>query len=162
MNASDSLHPMDVMAAAHRLVHACPGGATARGALIGKSGQVLINEVNPRNVTHKFGLLDAVNLSDAAGDPVVLFAFAQRMGYVCMPSRFTGRSAESPILALSGLISAHGDVGEAIALALSDGRIDLSELDDIEDAVLGNIEHLHGVLKAVRAAHKAGGVRAPA
>ena len=40
----------------------------------------------------------------------------------------------SPIVALSGLMAAHGDVGEAIGMALADGRIDCSELMDIEDA----------------------------
>lgn len=153
---------MDVTTAAYRLVHDHPGGAPALAPRLGMNGQVLSNKVNPNNATHHLRLDEAAQLSEITGNPVVLFALAEQLGFVCMPAMFSVSAAASPILALSGLISAHGDVGEAIALALSDGRIDLSELNDIEDAVLGNIEHLHGVLRAVRAAHKAGGVRAPA
>lgn len=152
---------MDINAAAYRLVHDYPGGAHALAARVGKRGQVLINEVNPHNAGHKFGLADAVDCSEVAANPVVLFAFAERLGFVCMPSMFSGQQDRSPIVALSGLISAHGDVGEAISLALDDGRIDGSELIDIQDAILGNIEHLHGVLRAVRAAHKKGLVHVP-
>ncbi|MCP1289841.1 hypothetical protein NK214_06510 [Chromobacterium sp. S0633] len=147
---------MDINAAAYRLVHDYPGGAHALAARVGKRGQVLINEVNPHNTSHKFGLADAVDYSEVADNPVVLFAFAERMGFVCMPSKFAGPQDRSPILALSGLISAHGDVGEAVSQALEDGRIDGAELADIEEAVLGNIEHLHSVLRAVRAAHRKG------
>lgn len=152
---------MDINAAAYRLVHGHKGGAKAVAALVGRSYQVVINEVNPTNTAHKFGLADAVECSEATGNPVVLFAFAERMGFVCMPARFGSQCGESPLLALSGLMAAHGDVGEAISLAIADGRIDVAELADIEDAVLHNIEDLHGVLRAVKSAHKRGVVHAP-
>jgi hypothetical protein len=57
-------------------------------------------------------------------------------------------------------MAAHGDVGEAIGLAVADGRIDNAELMDIEDALLSQMAKIHQLAQAVRAAHKRGMVAA--
>ncbi|EEG10283.1 phage regulatory CII family protein [Pseudogulbenkiania ferrooxidans] len=147
---------MDVKTAAYRMVHDFAGGTPALAELAGIGHQVLVNKVNPNNTTHHLRLDEAAQLSELTGNPVVLFALAERLGFVCMPAMFAERPDRSPILALSGLISAHGDVGEAVSMALEDGRIDSAELVDIEEAILSNIEHLHSVLRAVRVAHRKG------
>ncbi|WP_174874189.1 phage regulatory CII family protein [Vogesella oryzae] len=147
---------MDVLSAARGVASRFPGGIAGLAAAMGMSAKVLANKLNPHNDTHHLRLDEALEMSVIANDPAVLFAYAEQLGFVCMPATFGKHCEGSPLRALSGFMAAQGDVGEAINLALDDDRIDLSELADIEEAVLQSIRHSHGVLDAVRAAHKRG------
>lgn len=147
---------MDPLAAARGICESKPLSITAVAGMLGMPPKVLANKLNPHNETHHLRLDEAVQMSVVTNSPAILFAFAERLGFVCMPSMFGAGSTTSPIVALSGLMAAHGDVGEAIGLALADGRIDCSELMDIEDALLSQMAKIHQLAQSVRAAHKRG------
>ncbi|BAK75802.1 Gp65 protein [Pseudogulbenkiania sp. NH8B] len=145
-----------VLDAAHSVVHDYPGGAEALATRLKMASSTLRSQVNVNANTHVFGLKTAVTASQLTGDPRILFAFASELGYVCMP----GEGIEldvSPLMAVSQLMAAHGDVGQVVHEALSDGRISSAEQDAIEDAIAANIQRLHALQNAVRAARRKGG-----
>ena len=147
---------MDPLAAARGICESKPLSIAAVAGMMGMSPRVLANKLNPHNDTHHLRLDEAVQMSVATNNPAILFAFAERLGFLCMPALFGPGCTTSPIVALSGLMAAHGDVGEAIGLAVADGRIDCAELMDIEDALLSQMAKIHQLAQAVRAAHKRG------
>ena len=149
---------MDPLAAARGICESKPLSIAAVAGLMGMSPKLLANKLNPHNDTHHLRLDEAVQMSIVTNNPAILFAFAERLGFLCMPALFGPGCATSPLVALSGLMAAHGDVGEAIGLAVADGRIDCAELMDIEDALLAGMGRLHQLALSVRAAHKRGTV----
>lgn len=151
---------MNPNAAARALCDTEPLSIAAVAAMMGMSPKVLANKLNPHNDTHHLRLDEAVQMSVVTNSPAILFAFAERLGFVCMPAMFGAGCTTSPIVALSGLMAAHGDVGEAIGMAVADGRIDGAELMDIEDALLSQMAKIHQLAQSVRAAHKRGMVAA--
>lgn len=151
---------MGPLAAARIICESKPHSIAAVASMLGMSPKVLANKLNPHNDTHHLRLDEAVQISVATNDPAILFAFAERLGFVCMPALFGPGCATSPILALSGLMAAHGDVGEAIGLAVADGRIDCAELADCEEALMRAMTKIGEMALAVRAAHKRGRVAA--
>lgn len=147
-----------VLDAAHSVVHDSPGGAEALAVRLEVAASTLRSQVNPNTNTHVFGLKSAVKATQLTGDPRILFAFASECGYVCMPGEGVELNV-SPLMAVSRLMAAHGDVGQVVHEALADDRISASEQDAIEDAIAANIQRLHALQNAVRAERRKGGRR---
>lgn len=72
---------MNVIDAAHRTVHAYPGGSESLGPRIGMSPAVLRNKVNPNNSTHHLTLLEADEVIGVTGDHRILHELAAKHGY---------------------------------------------------------------------------------
>lgn len=152
---------MSVLDVAHSVVHDYPGGAEALAVRLGMAASTLRSQVNPNIPTHVLGLLSAVRISQLSGDFRMLFSFASECGFVCMPC--DGSISEvSPLMGLSSLMEAHGDVGAQVASALADGRVSASEMDAIEDAIAANVTRLHALAGALRTARRRGVCHEPA
>jgi len=74
---------MDVCDAAHLIAHHHPGGVAALAARMGVNAGTLQNKLNTNNETHHLTLKESVLLQQAAGNPAILRAMAQQLGYTC-------------------------------------------------------------------------------
>jgi hypothetical protein len=101
---------MNALDAAYHVVHDYPGGAESLGPRLKKGSTVLSAEVAGRG-TAKFGLSDAVKVTQMTGDYRILHAFAEAVGQMCIP--------------LPGCLA---DTGDDVLLALGETSREFSEL----------------------------------
>lgn len=67
---------MNIIDAAHKTVHAYPGGSESLAPRIAMSAAVLRNKVNPNNSTHHLTLVEASEVMGVTGDYRILHALA--------------------------------------------------------------------------------------
>jgi len=120
---------MNITDAAHKTVKDYPGGAEALGVRIGMSGAVLRNKVNPNNSTHHLTLAEASEIMGVTGDDRMLHALAAEHGYVLR--RVEGAASGSVIGAVLAVSKRQGDLAQAVATSLEDGKITPNESSEI-------------------------------
>ncbi|MGL0786562.1 phage regulatory CII family protein [Xanthomonas translucens] len=120
---------MHIIDAAHKTVHAYPGGSESLAPRIGMSAAVLRNKVNPNNTTHHLTLAEASEVMGVTGDDRILHALAAQHGYTLQ--RVDTPTTGSLLTALLSASSAKGKLAEIINEALTDGRITPNEANDI-------------------------------
>ena len=124
---------MNIIDAAHKTVHAYPGGSESLGPRIGMSAAVLRNKVNPNNTTHHLTLAEADEIMGVTGDHRLLQALASHHGYALqrldMPA-----DAGGVLQTLLHANAAEGDFDRVLGDALADGIITANELKAINDA----------------------------
>lgn len=123
---------MNILDAAHKTVHAYPGGSESLAPRIGMSPAVLRNKVNPNNVTHHLSLAEAGEIMSVTGDDRILHALAANHGYTLQP--VDAPSSGSIMTAMLGAAAAKGDLAEILAQSLADNRITPNEAADIARA----------------------------
>jgi hypothetical protein len=116
---------MNIADAAHKTVHAYPGGSESLAPRIGMSAAVLRNKVNPNNSTHHLTLAEASEVMGVTGDDSILHALASQHGYTL--SRTEVPESGSLIGSLLAASGAKGDLAEVIADAMKDHRITPNE-----------------------------------
>lgn len=120
---------MNIIDAAHKTVHAYPGGSESLAPRIGMSPAVLRNKVNPNNVTHHLTLVEASEIMGVTGNDSVLHALAAEHGYTL--TKVEATSSGSLIGALLAASGAKGDLADLIADAMADQRITPNEASAI-------------------------------
>lgn len=120
---------MNIIDAAHKTVHAYPGGSESLAPRIAMSAAVLRNKVNPNNSTHHLTLVEASEVMGVTGDFRILHALAGEHGYTL--SKMEGRTSGSLIGALLAAAGAKGDLAGVIAEAMADQRITPNEASTI-------------------------------
>ena len=124
---------MNILDAAHKTVHAYPGGSESLAPRIGMSAAVLRNKVNPNNDTHKLTMAEADEIMGVTGDLRMLHALAARHG--CVVQRVEHDNDRPDLLrALLKANAAEGEFDRVLQEALSDDLITPNELKVIEDA----------------------------
>ncbi|WP_313492945.1 phage regulatory CII family protein [Stenotrophomonas sp.] len=93
------------------------------------SGAVLRNKVNPNNSTHHLSLAEASEIMGVTGDDRMLHALAAEHGY--MLRRVEGAASGSVISAVLAVSRRQGDLAQAVAISLEDGRITPNESSEI-------------------------------
>ncbi|MVW72153.1 phage regulatory CII family protein [Bordetella sp. 15P40C-2] len=127
---------MNTTDAAYNTVHDYPGGSESLGPRVGISPAVLRNKVNPNNSTHHLTLEEAQKISAVTADPRMLQAWARADGYLLVkaPDSCKTESDMSVLEQMAGLMVANGAFGQEVYNALADGRVDLLEVDRVEQA----------------------------
>ena len=126
---------MDVQLAFYRTAHAYKGGTDALGPLMGISGAVLRNKANPNQSSNKPMLSEADLMMGVTGDYLILHTLAANHGHVCHKIDGSKDHGDLAILDLiTGLMSSHGNVGQAITETLADGRVDPHEVQRVKAA----------------------------
>lgn len=125
---------MNVLDAAYRVAHDFPDrGAVGLAARLDKHPGTFLNELSPGCETAKLGLGTAVAMSLATGDPRILHAFADALGFVAI--RRPSPSDEASDQALLDLfLSRDAQVGRfanVVQQALADGRVTPAEMKEI-------------------------------
>lgn len=120
---------MNIADAAHKTVHAYPGGSESLAPRIGMSAAVLRNKVNPNNTTHHLTLAEASEVMGVTGNDSILHALAAQHGYtLCQTEAPQSGTLIGSLLAASGV---KGDLAEVIAKAMEDYRITPNEASAI-------------------------------
>lgn len=141
---------MNILDAAHKTVHAYPGGSESLAPRIGMSAAVLRNKVNPNNTTHHLTLAEADEVMGVTGDHRLLQVLAANHGYALQ--RCEAVHENGPVLqALLVANAAEGEFDRVLQEALSDNLITQNELRLIESAGLHQQAALMGLLNRLRA-----------
>lgn len=130
---------MNIADAAHKTVKDYPGGAEAlatrlitvneKGEEKPMSGAVLRNKVNPHNRTHHLTLAEASEIMSLTDNHRMLHALAAEHGYVLR--RVEGEGTGSVIGAVLAVSKRQGDLAQAVAISLEDGKITPNESSEI-------------------------------
>jgi hypothetical protein len=143
-----------VLDAAFGLVHDYPGGARSLAPRIKKSETTLSHEVK-RTGTAKFGLEDAVKLSQLTGDRAILNEFAAALNCFVLPMP----EVESGLDAFPGLAEAAREFAEfvaSVAGAVADGRVSANELARVDRELSEMYARSQAVRATLAAIHDAG------
>lgn len=134
---------MDVQLAFYRTAHSYKGGTDALGPLLGISGAILRNKANVNNPHNKPLLSEADLMMGVTGDYLILHTLAANHGHVCHKVDDSKAHGDLAILELiTGLMSSHGHVGQAVTETLADGRVDRHELERVRNASYACIQQL--------------------
>lgn len=126
---------MNIIDAAHKTVHAYPGGSESLAPRIGMSPAVLRNKVNPNNNTHHLTLAEADEIMSVTEDLRMLQALAANHGRVL--HEVEGDDAGEGIMRLVLRVNrAQGEFSEWLDAALADGRITPNEQRDGEALII--------------------------
>lgn len=142
---------MSVLDAAYNVVHDHPGGACALAPRLGKRADVLSHEVKAHG-SAKFGLVDAVKVTELTGDLRILQAFATQCGQVCVPLPDGFVASGNQVLEALGKTSKEfADLCTEVCADMADGSISDNELARIERESGELIAMLHSLGQAIRA-----------
>lgn len=149
---------MNITDAAHKTVHAYPGGSESLAPRIGMSAAVLRNKVNPNNTTHHLTLAEADEVMSVTGDHRILHALAAAHGYALQATAAEqGAGGASLLQAVLHANAAEGSFDRKLEEALADNRItprELAELTDLAIAQQAAMTRLVAKLSAVSASQR--------
>ena len=123
---------MNVLVAAYNVVSDYRGGAAALAPLIGKSGSTLSHEVSPNCAHAKFGLMDAVKITNFSGDWRILEAFAAEVGALVVPIHSNAGGEADTLAALGRMAKEFADLVSATGETMADGKVSDNELTRLE------------------------------
>lgn len=139
---------MNILDAAHKTVHAYPGGSESLAPRIGMSAAVLRNKVNPNNTTHHLTLAEANEIMELTGDDRMLRALAAQHGYTLQ--RMDPDEAGSVMNAMLENAAKQGAFARSLQEALSDGLISENEMKAISLAGSAQMEAMTNLLARLR------------
>lgn len=127
---------MHVLDAAYHVGQDYPGGASALADRLGCSKNTLAHQLKPSCQTHPLPLQRAVEISELSRDHRILFAFAEQLGYVCLPMPGVASVSDEDLAqALASLGKEFGDVCIAFNNALADTRVTPTECKEFETQI---------------------------
>lgn len=147
---------MNVLDAAYNVVHDYPGGATSLAPRLPKRADVLSHEVAGHG-TAKFGLKDAVKVTELTGDLRILHAFALQCGQMCVPLPTDASSSQDEVLQALGQASKEfADLCTEVCRDMGDMVISDNERVRIEREAGELVAMLHELLGLIRANNQSG------
>lgn len=135
---------MNILDAAFNVVSDYPGGASALGPRLGKRGDSLSHELKSTG-TAKFGLLDAVKVTELSSDLRILQAFAAVCGQMVVPLPAFTPNSSGCMARLADTAREYGELCTEVAKDLADGQISDNELARIDRETGELIASLHAL-----------------
>lgn len=145
---------MNVIDAAHAVVHDYPGGTPALAPRLNMAPAVLRGKVNVNDHGHHLTVVEALRIQQLTGDHRIFLAEAEELGYVAMPAPQIAH--EDVGSALTRLCGEFGDYMRRVDESMRDGKITANERRTLERELLDMITaatHLQSVLAAVGTRH---------
>lgn len=143
-----TLDPLDAF---YHVVHDYPGGCEALAPRLGMTPGVLRNKANRNNPANKPLLEDVDKVTGLTGDMRIIHALCARHGGVFVQ---VGGDVPSGDLAVLELVThvwrSQGDVGRAVDETLADGRVDIRELQRVEEAAFELHRHVQQMIQRMR------------
>lgn len=140
---------MNIIDAAHKTVHAYPGGSESLAPRIGMSAAVLRNKVNPNNTTHHLTLAEANEIMGVTGDDRMLHELAAQHGYVL--SRIDHGAPDASVMGAMLVSSAkQGAFFQELQAALSDGLITENEMGRLAETGTDHMASMVTLLNVLR------------
>lgn len=124
---------MNIIDAAHKTVHAYPGGSESLGPRIGMAAAVMRNKVNPNNTTHHLTLAEASEIMGVTGDFRILHALAGEHGFTLQRIE-SAADAACVVSAHLGATAEQGELAQVLAMALADNDVTFNEAREIAQA----------------------------
>lgn len=121
----------EVMDSAYHVVHDYPGGAESLAPRLKKRGDQLSHEVAERG-SAKFGLRDAVRITDLTGDMRILASWALHTRHMLVPLPHSEAGGSEVLQALGGASKEFADLCQAVCKGMADGRVSDNELDRVQ------------------------------
>jgi hypothetical protein len=110
------------------------------------SGALLRNKVNPNNTVNHLTLFEASQLIRITGDHSIIHELCQQNNLIAIP--FVHDTTPSDIDLIDGMAqswAANGLLGQTIASAIADGRIDTVEVAAVSKAIYALSATLHAL-----------------
>lgn len=144
---------MNVKDAAYHTVHDYPGGAEALAVRMGKkSGQMLINKVNPNNDSHHLRLDEAVAMMGVTGDYRIAEAMAGELGCVFAQLPAGEVTSKNMLGLILEATAKNGDICQTFHKAMADGYIDHHEEDELLKIISKLQSHLYKLSECIKKA----------
>jgi hypothetical protein len=145
---------MNVIDAAHAVVHDYPGGTPALAPRLNMAPAVLRGKVNVNDHGHHLTVVEALRIQQLTGDHRIFLAEAEELGYVALPAPHI--EDEDVGRALTRLCGEFGDYMRRVDESMQDGKITANERRTLERELLDMItaaNHLQAILAAVGTRH---------
>ncbi len=126
MNAKDAFH---------QTVHNAPGGCVALAARMGMSPTILRNKANPNNNVNVITSDDIENVMSLTADYSVLYAMAERHGFVLTKLEDQPSSDMGVLENVTDIWQRLGDVANEVHKTLEDGRVEPHEVAAVRRSV---------------------------
>jgi hypothetical protein len=141
---------MNVIDAAHAVVHDYPGGTVALAPRIGMAPAVLRGKVNCNDERHHLTLAESLRIQSLTGDHRIFMAEADELGYMVTPIPH----AEGTDIACEAMrsIAEFGDFIGDVELSLRDDRISLNEMRELDRKLLEAQSHIACLHRLLRTA----------
>ena len=140
---------MNVIDAAHAIVHDYPGGSEPLAVRMKMAGAVLRGKVNTNDTGHHLTLSEAMRIQHLTGDHRILFAEASELGYIVIPAPTTELGDEDVTKAVTLFCGTFGDYLRGVSNSMADGKITDNERKALERE-LGDLmsagSHLQAIL----------------
>lgn len=139
---------MNVIDAAHAVVHDYPGGSVALAPRLGMAPAVLRGKVNGNDAGHHLTLMEALRIQLLTGDHRIFMAEANELGY--MVTRISDAVGDDIGLQAMRAIAEFGDFIGKVECSLRDRRVTRNELKELERQLLEAQSHialLHQLLR---------------
>ncbi|MBU0752387.1 MAG: phage regulatory CII family protein [Gammaproteobacteria bacterium] len=131
---------MNVVDAAHAVVHDYPGGSIALAPRLGMSAAILRGKVNPSDIGHHLTITESVRMQAMTCDHRILSAEADELGY--MLTRIPQVASGDIGMAAMRAIKEFGDFVGSVEESLRDGKVTTNELRRIEKELLEAEAHI--------------------
>lgn len=153
----ESMNEMEanrLVSAAYDTVRNFSGGSSALSKrFITRAGNpmnpaIFNSKVDPKKDTHHLTLVEAGKLMAFTGDYRVLHTLASLNGFMCVPVDDDVAPSDAALLEVVAAVWArHGSVGKTISDALSDGRIEWHEVEELRECVGALQQTLHTLVR---------------
>lgn len=138
---------MNVIDAAHAVVHDYPGGTPALAPRIGMAPAVLRGKVNVNDTGHHLTVVEALRIQQLTGDHRIFLAEADELGYVALPAPDIEDADVHQ--ALTRLCGEFGDYLRRVDESMRDGKVTTTERRQLERELMEMITaatHLQSIL----------------
>lgn len=148
---------MNVIDAAHAVVHDYPGGTPALAPRLNMAPAVLRGKVNVNDTGHHLTVTEALRIQQLTGDHRIFMAEADELGYVAMPKPQVDDIDVGG--ALTRLCGEFGDYLRRVDESMRDGKVTTNERRTLERELLEMITaatHLQSMLSKTSAGERNG------
>lgn len=125
---------MNVIDAAHAVVHDYPGGATALAIRLNMAPAVLRGKVNVNDTGHHLTVVESLRTQQLTGDHRIFLAEADELGYVALPKPQIDDIDVGG--ALTRLCGEFGDYLRRVDESMRDGKVTSTERRALERELL--------------------------
>ncbi|KAF1064917.1 phage regulatory CII family protein [Burkholderia gladioli] len=141
---------MNILDAAHKVIHGYPGGCESLAPRLGMAPQVLRNKANPNTESHHLTLTNVVEATELADNDLILETWARERGYVLVKMPTADNCSDGEVVELMAKVwETNGDIGREITRTFEDGRVERHEVVRVQGATWKHIQVLVGLVSRI-------------
>ncbi|MCM2537688.1 phage regulatory CII family protein [Burkholderia glumae] len=142
---------MNILDAAHKVIHGYPGGCESLAPRLGMAPQVLRNKANPNTESHHLTLMNVVVATELTDDDLILKTWARERGYLLVKMPTAESCSDGEVVELMAKTwETNGDIGREVNKTLEDGRVEAHEVAKIERSAWDHFSAVVGLVGRIR------------